>query len=295
MDDYENDLCKLANKINTDNESICVQCKEIVHEIPEIYKKQLHDFAKYGSETGFILFRFGSNNIDKLKQIQALLLSCISDIIAYEAEGNGQLFQNIIPEQKMAEYQTSTGSATELEIHTEQAFSNLKPDILALGCIRGDPNAITYILPMSKIINNLSAEDNVLLRKPLWKIGIDLSFRINECEFIDGNERGPIPIINEIENTMVFDTDLMHGITNDAESIIHKIVEIYKRHRIAHVLEPGDIIIIDNRHAVHGRSPFTPRYDGNDRYLIRSFATFDYNKSMYARPNGGRIVSAIYS
>jgi L-asparagine oxygenase len=60
-------------------------------------------------------------------------------------------------------------------------------------------------------------------------------------------------------------------------------------------LKPGEIIIIDNRHAVHGRSPFFPKYDGKDRFLVRCFSVFDYNSSLYARPFDSRVVSAIYS
>jgi L-asparagine oxygenase len=41
------------------------------------------------------------------------------------------------------------------------------------------------------------------------------------------------------------------------------------------VLEPGDIMIVDNRKAVHGRTGFSPRYDGHDRWLRRCFAVSD--------------------
>lgn len=32
---------------------------------------------------------------------------------------------------------------------------------------------------------------------------------------------------------------------------------------------PGDLTLIDNDVAVHGRIPFRPRYDGTDRWLKR--------------------------
>ena len=32
-------------------------------------------------------------------------------------------------------------------------------------------------------------------------------------------------------------------------------------------LVPGEILIIDNLRSVHGRRPFTARYDGRDRWL----------------------------
>jgi Taurine catabolism dioxygenase TauD, TfdA family len=36
-------------------------------------------------------------------------------------------------------------------------------------------------------------------------------------------------------------------------------------------LAPGDMAIIDNTMALHGRTAFTPRYDGYDRWLQRLF------------------------
>jgi L-asparagine oxygenase len=74
-----------------------------------------------------------------------------------------------------------------------------------------------------------------------------------------------------------------------------KIVDIYYKQRIEHNLQPGEIILIDNNRAVHGRSPFFPKFDGNDRFLIRCFSTFDYEKSIYARSESCRVISAIYS
>ena len=60
-------------------------------------------------------------------------------------------------------------------------------------------------------------------------------------------------------------------------------------------MQCGDIILVDNRRAVHGRSSFSPKYDGYDRFLVRAFATYAYEYSEYARPNNSRTISAIYS
>ena len=48
-------------------------------------------------------------------------------------------------------------------------------------------------------------------------------------------------------------------------------------------LEPGDLLIIDNYRAVHGRKPFRARYDGRDRWLKRISVTRDLRKSRAAR------------
>lgn len=240
-----------------------------------------------------------------LAKIQTLFMSFISNLVSYEAEGYGRIFQDIVPDILMANQQSSVGSNKELEIHTEQAFSKLKPDFLSLSCIRGDSSALTYILPLESILLHLDEPDKKLLQQPLWKIGVDYSFKQNGIEFIDGNERGPIPIITtNINNVdaeqctlLVFDQDLMIGITEEANDIIKKITNIYYEHRIQHCLQPGEIIIINNNKAVHGRSGFAPKYNGKDRFLIRCFGMLDekYQKTSYARLDNNVMFSAIYS
>ena len=37
------------------------------------------------------------------------------------------------------------------------------------------------------------------------------------------------------------------------------------------MLDAGDLLVIDNRRAVHGRSKFRARFDGTDRWLQRTF------------------------
>jgi L-asparagine oxygenase len=284
----------------------------------------LHSFAKSGTKPGFILIKNISfdniapnlpfpismslpktpdNNNSKigentmLARIQSILLCVIAELISYEAEGYGRLFQDVVPIKKMENEQTSVGSNTELEIHTEQAFSKLRPDILSLACIRGDPLAQTYILPVNSILENLDNEERDLLRLPLWKTGVDLSFKLNQNEFIEGDIRGPFPIISGDEHNpkLVFDQDLMFGITEEANNVIKKIIDIYYKYRNQHNLQTGEIILIDNMRAVHGRSPFYPKYNGYDRFLIRCFAVYNYDYSNYARENDSRVISAIYS
>jgi len=295
-------------------ELFCKEAKHFSLQLPKHIRNILLNFAKYGSETGFLLIKgiqLLEDNIPKtpsgnnekigeqtlLSRIQALFLSVLGEMIAYEAEGYGRLFQDIIPVKSMSNIQTSLGSTKELEIHTEQAFSKLRPDILSLSCLRGNTSAYTYILPVHTIINNTNKEEFELLCQPLWKIGVDISFKLNGYNFIDGEIRGPIPIINKDKEyddyTLVFDQDLMMGLNEESNKVFEKVIDIYYKYRIEHNLMPGEIILIDNNRAVHGRSPFTPTYDHYDRFLVRCFATFDYEKSDYARKE--RVVKAIYS
>lgn len=156
--------------------------------------------------------------------------------------------------------------------------------------------AKTYILHVSEVLSRLSSEKIRRLWQPLWKIGVDISFKMNNIEFIEGDIRGPISILSGPSDDPIFrfDQDLMFGITEEAEELKRDIIAIYYSHRKEHVLEPGDLIFVDNRRTVHGRSSFPARYDSADRFIIRSFVTFDLEKSAYAR-QGSRMILAKYS
>ena len=309
-------LLKLAHDL-TENPSenpdlFCRKAKQLSNLIPNYIKNSLMHFSVNGSQTGYFLlknlpvenapqtpsgnkFKVGEKTL--LARMQAILISVFSDLIAYEAEGYGRLFQDVVPIKSMSTVQTSLGSNTELEIHTEQAFSKLRPDFLSLSCLRGDSNANTYILPVGKIMDNITNDEMDLLRKPLWKTGVDLSFKLNGHEFIEGDVRGPLAILSgpDDDPRITFDQDLMTGICEESKKMIKKIVDIYYKHRCSHNLRPGEMIIIDNRRALHGRSPFYPLFDGLDRFLIRCFSTLDYIRSAYARINESRTIAAIYS
>ena len=313
-------LIKLAECItahpSNSPDFFCRQAKEQSEKLPFRIKTILKNFATKGSESGFLLIQGISINHDKipktpegnnykvgektlLAKIQAILVSAIGEMIAYEAECYGNLFQDIVPLKTMEKAQTSLGSNAELEIHTEQAFSKLKPDILSLACLRGDTNAYTHIFPVHTILNNLTTEEKALLREPLWYTGVDLSFKLNNNDFLDGDLRGPLPIISgpPTDPTLIFDQDLMKGTTKESTNVIKKIIDIYYQYKIRHNLKRGEILLIDNNRALHGRSAFKPKYDGEDRFLIRCFATFDLLKSEYAREDStsSRTIKAIYS
>lgn len=311
-----NILKTLAKKIefspSQQPQLFCQEIKSLLREIPEtIYNTFIH-FKKYGSKTGCLLLhipleddtpptpdgnQYKLGETTELSKIQAICMTIMGEMVAYEAEGYGNLFQDVVPLKSMLNQQTSTGSNFELEIHTEQAFSQLRPDILSLSCLRGDPNAFTYILHVESILHNMTEHEIALLKQPLWKIGVDLSFKINESEFIEGNIRGPFPILQGSEENpiLVFDQDLMFGLTEESDSLIDKIVGLYYRERNSYNLTPGDIIFIDNNRSVHGRSSFFPKFDGLDRFLIRSFLVFDYERVKHACIKREHMISAMFS
>ena len=227
----------------------------------------------------------------KLSRCQAIINQSIGDMIAYESESDGHLFQDMVPNKQLRGTQTSLGSDTELELHTEQAFSTLKPDYLSLACLKEDNNAKTYYLHLNHILDNITDEEKAVLEKNLWKIGVDLSFVMNGCS---SEERGPISIIQN--NNLVFDQDLMKGTTRNADDLIKKIINIYYENREHYILEKGDLLILNNNKLVHGRSNFNAKFDGTDRFIIRSFIIHSLKKIKdKTKESNDRIVRTVFS
>lgn len=139
----------------------CQQCKDASPSLPLRLLSSLQQFRQSGSRSGYFLVntfliqndrekdgslvpRTPSYSRQKLGQttlmakMQGLIMQSIGELVAYESEGKGNLFQDIMPVTTMIRSQTSSGSNTELEIHTEQAFSDWRPDFFSLACLRGD-------------------------------------------------------------------------------------------------------------------------------------------------------------
>ena len=213
-------------------------------------------------------FHIGETTL--LSRVQAIINEFLGEMVSYEAEGDGRLFQDMVPNKELACTQTSLSSNKELELHTEQAFSEMRPDYLSLACLKGDINAKTYIMHVQNILDRFTLYETKVLSKELWEIGIDKSFVMNGCS---SNLRGPLSILHlkDGEFEIVFDQDLMVGLTEEASDLIDEIIELYYEYREYCALESGDILILNNNKVLHGRSAFSPLFDGHDRFVIRSF------------------------
>jgi len=293
-------------------ELFCRQAHRAARRLPDRLVELLADFAYHGSHTGTLLLdrlpvleppptppdnRSHLAEGTQLARVQAIINHACGQMVAYEAEGHGRLYQDMVPNRALALSQTSLGSGVELELHTEQAFSKLRPDVLSLACLRGHPDAKTYVLPAHVLLEHMTPFERKLLRRELWMTGVDGSFKLGGHEFKEGDERGPLAIISGAEDdpTIIFDQDLMSAITEEARAMIGRVVDIYRAQRFAVTLEPGQLLLVDNVRAVHGRSPFTPNFDGSDRFISRSFAIRDLVRTRYARPANSRTIAAEYS
>ena len=156
-----------------------------------------------------------------------------------------------------------------------------------LETLRGDPSAHTTLVSIHELMDRLPDHVIDVMFQARFRTAVDASF-------LDGraNELGPArPLITgtRSEPTFVFDADLTVGIDSEADDVLVRLRDLIEEIKTSVVLEPGDLLVVDNNIAVHGRSPFTARFDGYDRWLQRSFVVTDLAPSAGQRV--GRVIT----
>jgi hypothetical protein len=171
--------------------------------------------------------------------------------------------------------------------HTEAAFHPHRPRYLLLLCLRGDPAAATTLASIHEVQHRLPDDVRRALFEPRFRTAVDESYLGTRSAHLGP----PMAVLSGTRErpSMIFDADLMVGTDLEAERALRTLAEAVEEHHTSLVLEAGDLLVVDNHVAVHGRSPFTPRFDGTDRWLQRAFVVSDLSPS--AAERDGRIIT----
>lgn len=178
---------------------------------------------------------------------------------------DGRLVQDIVPAPGAESAQTSEGSDSLLDWHVEDAFSDDRCDYLGLLCLRGDPTASTMF----------SSTRGLSLADPLRRVLRQSRF-VAQPDIAHGSDPKPVavPVLSgdEADLEIRFDPLYMRprsGCDDEARHALARLSVALGESAVSHVLEPGDLLVIDNRRVVHARTAFRPRFDGTDRWLMR--------------------------
>lgn len=216
----------------------------------------------------------------------------VGDVFAWATQQDGRIMHNVLPIKAHRDEQLGTGSEMTLFWHTEDAFSPFKGDYVALMCLRNPDDVLTTMCDADSI--DWSRVDVDLLFEPeypirpddshLPKIGVGDRQKsdpvterlVAECSrrILDQYEnprRKPVLLGDKSRPYMSLDPyymvpDQMAPAPRAAFDAFTRAVD---EALTGVIMRPGDIVFIDNYRAVHGREPFTARYDGTDRWLKR--------------------------
>lgn len=290
-----------------DTENFLNDAELMFHELPREVRSAILNFKRRGNEFGGMLIRGlptdaslphtprdARRSTEKKTYMSEAMLAIFSrglgDPFAYIQEKDGELWHNICPVKGNETELSSSSSTILLDFHTETAFHPYMPDFVLLHCLRADHEMVarTEIASTRQIIANLSLRARATLFQPLYQTGIDASF--GSPSGLKGN--GPIlPVFygDPYDPFMKFDLDLMVGITPDATYALEQMKLATNASKNFAKLIPGDLFIVDNRRSVHSRSEFAPRWDGEDRWLQRTYVSRDLAASEEIRADRNRL------
>lgn len=184
----------------------------------------------------------------------------------YIQEQNGARVQNLFPIKQHESDQISSSSKVTLEMHTETAFHPYKPETLVLLCIREDASAGTTYSTLPEILEHLSPMDKEELKKPQFSTSLDDSFKSDR----QPDKQITMSILSTDETQIVFDRALMTSEMENGQRALNALINAVNQTKHTIFLKTGEMLGINNRIVVHGRTPFSPRYDGTDRWIKRA-------------------------
>lgn len=200
----------------------------------------------------------------------------LGELYGFIQESEGSLFNNIRPLPLSSSVQSSESSNVFLELHTEIAFHEFRPDFLLLYCLRQDRHkmAKTGVACIRKALPMLSKETIDELRKPNFSFAYDLSFG-NFLGKSNSLKNSPILEGDLADPYLTYDSDLITPLNEKSSSALRELDMALRSTMKTILLEPGDLIVIDNRRTSHSRTKFKAHFDGFDRWLQRVFIKQD--------------------
>jgi Fe(II)/alpha-ketoglutarate-dependent arginine beta-hydroxylase len=210
-----------------------------------------------------------------------LVAHCLGEPFAWSNLQGGRLVHNVLPVRGSETDKTGTSSLSTLELHTEDAAHPARADYLILLCLRNHDQVPTVYASLSQ--TNLEPGVIEVLAQPRFtmRVEADHAAALGESlrtAVLFGHPAGPY---------LAYDGYYLSAEDPVAQDTLDDLTARLEKAATDVLLRPGDLVILDNFQAVHGRRPFQPRYDGRDRWLKRIHVARDLRRSRQWRSSSG--------
>lgn len=294
-------------------EAFVLEAQMLSAELPPRLRRELLRFRVDGSRLGGLLVRnvpvdpvpatphhaddgLGSH-LDAAKSM-SIIGAVLGEQFGFRAELGGRITQDILPVPGFEDTQQSISSRAILELHCETVFTNTRADFVGLLCLRPDHErrAATLLSPALKVLAKLDQPTIETLKQPRFSTTVDGSF-LRGSGLTHAVVVQPVTILSGTGECPRLRCDFAEtkGLDDTAQKAVDALYQAACEIATGVYLVSGDLLIVDNHSTFHGRTSFSRRGDGMDRWLLRSFVTRDLAKSIHSRPDGKRIVDIDYS
>jgi L-asparagine oxygenase len=207
-----------------------------------------------------------------------LYASLLGEPFAWTTIQDGYIINDIIPLPEHAHQARSSGSAFLFDFHTEDAFHACAGDYIGLVCVRNPDSVATIVSIVAP--EDISPASLDVLFEPRYVVGANIAHRVGSVV-----ERSPV-LFGARDAPYIRINLNVHAATDSdpsAEHALQELIAALRRNIVKISLQAGDCLFLDNYRTAHGREPYAPRYDGNDRWLRRLYITSYLRKSRHLR------------
>ncbi|WP_235663092.1 TauD/TfdA family dioxygenase [Pseudomonas coronafaciens] len=221
----------------------------------------------------------------------ACLAALNSDTVSYGSENGGDLFVNLVVMAGDDEF--AQKSKKDMRGHTDGVSFPLRgqphefdprvapsPDFVCLSGLRNPNSTSTTVMPLGAVLKQLSAEDIAELTKPQYVLRPQKTFKLG----LDSMFGARHPLARPIENIQLlfeagdgywiryshsagdadFDSDL-------PKQVLDRFEKACLDCSTSVVISPGDLLVVNNRVGLHGRSEVGGEAGGESRWLLRTY------------------------
>lgn len=213
---------------------------------------------------------------------------CGLETVSYRSENAGHLFVNLVAMPgagKVAEKSTK-----KMRGHTDAASFPFRgtqdpvnariapsPDVVCLAALRNPSRVSTTVMPLEDALARLSVPEQNLLKSSEFLINTQRTFQQGTVAILGDEHRvdgghilwdGPHGIWVRYSHSHVVVLDDSDTALNAAKTRFEQALQACCREV---VLEPGDVLLVNNRLALHGRAPVGDALGGQSRWLLRTY------------------------
>jgi Fe(II)/alpha-ketoglutarate-dependent arginine beta-hydroxylase len=233
---------------------------------------------------------------------ELLMLVCaagLGDPFGWSDQQKGRIVHDVVPAPGQERSLTSASSELNLALHTEDVHHPCRGDYVSLLCLR-NPDAVGTTFVHVDSLNVPEDTRAILADDRFWFYADDSHENV---ELDDEQETGRLENRVCQRGSVLFGPndfpylriDLDFASAQDGDSAAERAMRIAfeSLHKSVErvVMRPGDMVFMDNYRVVHGREPFHPRYDGNDRWLKRVSLIRDIRRVFVETGSLTRVIS----
>lgn len=195
----------------------------------------------------------------------ALYGSLLGEVFAWYGQQEGSLIHDLVPTYEDRNEQLGSGSQTALFWHSEDAFHPCRADFVILHSVRAKKDAKSTLSWLRQ--GALSPETIATLKESKYQFKPDTSYT-DYSTFT--NEL--VPLLYGSSVTPYLRADSVYYEPPPGERERKALTELFEALHAALIeieMSSGDMLVLNNRRVVHGRSEFHAQYDGKDRWVKR--------------------------